>query len=121
VIKQNFHSSDALITANYNFGRLSKIIEAHAIVHRCVATVDFMEEELQPYPATVNDEGMYHHAREVAEAMLGEGNVRRVTPFMGAEDFAFYAQRFAGAFFMIGSATRPWRWRRCIPCTPLAL
>jgi len=82
--------------------RIKEIIEAHATVHRCVATVDFMEEEHQPYPATVNDEGMYHHAREVAEAMLGEGNVRRVTPFMGAEDFAFYAQRFAGAFFMIG-------------------
>ncbi|RLN33681.1 IAA-amino acid hydrolase ILR1-like 7 [Panicum miliaceum] len=82
--------------------RIKEIIEAHAAVHRCAATVDFMEDKLQPYPATVNDEGMYHHAREVAEAMLGEGNVRRGAPFMGAEDFAFYAQRFAGAFFMIG-------------------
>jgi len=82
--------------------RIKEIIEAHATVHRCVATVDFMEEEHKPYPATVNDEAMYHHAREVAETMLGEGNVRRGTPFMGAEDFAFYAQRFPGAFFMIG-------------------
>ncbi|PUZ68974.1 hypothetical protein GQ55_2G071400 [Panicum hallii var. hallii] len=82
--------------------RIKEIIEAHATVHRCAATVDFMEDKLQAYPATVNDEGMYHHAREVAETMLGEGNVRRGPPLMGAEDFAFYAQRFAGAFFMIG-------------------
>jgi IAA-amino acid hydrolase len=45
---------------------------------------------------------MYHHAKEVAEAMLGRGSVRRSPPFMGAEDFAFYAQKFAGAFLMIG-------------------
>ncbi|CAL5079497.1 unnamed protein product [Urochloa decumbens] len=82
--------------------RIKEIIEAHATVHRCTATVDFMEEKVQPYPATVNDEGMYHHAKEVAETMLGQDNVHRGAPFMGAEDFAFYAQKFAGAFFMIG-------------------
>ncbi|RCV10268.1 hypothetical protein SETIT_2G098800v2 [Setaria italica] len=82
--------------------RIKEIIEAHAIVHRCTASVDFMEEQLRPYPATVNDEGMYHHAKEVAETMLGQDNVRRGTPLMAAEDFSFYAQKFAGAFFMIG-------------------
>lgn len=61
-----------------------------------------MDEKLPPYPATVNDEGMYHHAREVAEALLGQDNVRRGPPIMGAEDFSFYAQKFPGAFFMIG-------------------
>lgn len=80
----------------------TKIIEAHAMVHRCTATVDFKEDKLKPYPATVNDEGMYNHAREVAETMLGQDNVNRVASIMGAEDFAFYAQKFAGAFFMIG-------------------
>ncbi|WVZ62571.1 hypothetical protein U9M48_012308 [Paspalum notatum var. saurae] len=87
---------------SYLMKRVKEIIEAHATVHRCTATVDFMEEELRPYPATVNDEGMYHHAREVAETMLGQDNVRRGAPMMGAEDFAFYAQKFTGAFFMIG-------------------
>nr|CAB3452525.1 unnamed protein product [Digitaria exilis] len=80
----------------------SAIVEAHARVHRCTATVDFMEDKLKPYPATVNDEGMYNNAREVAETMLGQDNVKRGVPIMGAEDFAFYAQRFAGAFFFIG-------------------
>ncbi|MCH1922963.1 M20/M25/M40 family metallo-hydrolase, partial [Shewanella sp. A3A] len=75
---------------------------AHATVHRCTATVDFMEEERIPYPATVNDEGMYRHARAVAVDVLGEDGVKVGTPFMGSEDFAFYAQRFPAAFFMIG-------------------
>ncbi|KAL6639631.1 hypothetical protein ACP70R_023361 [Stipagrostis hirtigluma subsp. patula] len=79
-----------------------KIIEVHVTVHRCTATVDFMEEKLRPYPATVNDEGMYHHAKEVAQNMLGKGNVGIAARTMGAEDFAFYAEKFAGAFFMIG-------------------
>lgn len=71
-------------------------------MNRCAAVVDFMEEERRPYPATINDEGMHDHARAVAEAMLGEGNVKVVGPMMAAEDFSYYAQRFPGAFFMIG-------------------
>ncbi|KAG8081070.1 hypothetical protein GUJ93_ZPchr0007g3098 [Zizania palustris] len=81
---------------------LAKIIEAQAGVNRCAATVDFMEEELRPYPATVNDDGMYAHAKGVAEAMLGESNVRVAAQTMGAEDFAFYGRRAASAFFFIG-------------------
>ncbi|KAM0863571.1 hypothetical protein ACQ4PT_044514 [Festuca glaucescens] len=82
--------------------RIKEIIESHAIMNRCIATVDFMEEERRPYPATVNDEGMYDHARAVAGAMLGENNVKVTGPIMAAEDFSYYAQRFPAAFFMIG-------------------
>ncbi|KAG8081067.1 hypothetical protein GUJ93_ZPchr0007g6213 [Zizania palustris] len=82
--------------------RIKQIIEAQAGVNRCAATVDFMEEELRPYPATVNDDGMYAHAKGVAEAMLGESNVRVAAQTMGAEDFAFYGRRAASAFFFIG-------------------
>uniref|UniRef100_A0ACD5WBC0 Uncharacterized protein n=1 Tax=Avena sativa TaxID=4498 RepID=A0ACD5WBC0_AVESA len=82
--------------------RIKEIIEAHGILSRCVVTVDFMEEERRPYPATINDQGMYDHARAVAGAMLGEGNVKVAAPMMAAEDFSYYAQRFPGAFFMIG-------------------
>uniref|UniRef100_A0A0D9WXA4 Peptidase M20 dimerisation domain-containing protein n=1 Tax=Leersia perrieri TaxID=77586 RepID=A0A0D9WXA4_9ORYZ len=82
--------------------RIKEIVEAHATVHRCTATCDFMEEERIPYPATVNDKGMYGHARAVAKDVLGEDSVKLGPPFMGAEDFAFYAQRFPAAFFMIG-------------------
>ncbi|KAF7013661.1 hypothetical protein CFC21_027729, partial [Triticum aestivum] len=87
---------------SYLMKRVKETVEAQATVHRCAATVDFMEEKLKHYPATVNDEGMYDHSKEVAEAMLGEANVKVAPRSMGGEDFAFYAQRAAGAFFFIG-------------------
>uniref|UniRef100_J3MJS5 Peptidase M20 dimerisation domain-containing protein n=2 Tax=Oryza brachyantha TaxID=4533 RepID=J3MJS5_ORYBR len=47
--------------------RIEEIVETQAEVHRCAAAVDFMEESMRPYPAVVNDEGMYAHARAAAE------------------------------------------------------
>jgi IAA-amino acid hydrolase len=61
-----------------------------------------MEGKYRPYRTTVNDDRMYHHAKKVAETLLGQDNVRIDAPLMAAEYFAFYAQRFAGAYFMIG-------------------
>ncbi|KAG2534007.1 hypothetical protein PVAP13_9NG536300 [Panicum virgatum] len=82
--------------------RIREVIEAQAAVGRCTAALDFMEEELRPYPATVNDEAMYAHAKAVAESMLGEANVKLRPPIMAAEDFGFYAERIPAAFFGIG-------------------
>uniref|UniRef100_A0A0D9W148 Peptidase M20 dimerisation domain-containing protein n=1 Tax=Leersia perrieri TaxID=77586 RepID=A0A0D9W148_9ORYZ len=82
--------------------RITEVIEGQAAVNRCTAAVDFMEEKLHPYPATVNDEGMYTHAKAVAESMLGEANVRLRPKSMAAEDFGFYAQKIPAAFFTIG-------------------
>lgn len=87
---------------SYLMKRITEIVEGQAAVHRCSASVDFMEETMRPYPAVVNAEGMYAHAKEVGGRLLGEGNVRVAPQLMGAEDFGFYAQRMAGAFFTIG-------------------
>lgn len=82
--------------------RIQEVIEGQALVGRCTAKVDFMEEELRPYPATVNDEGVYIHAKVVAESMLGETNMRLCPQVMAAEDFGFYAQKIPATFFSIG-------------------
>ncbi|RCV40060.1 hypothetical protein SETIT_9G020900v2 [Setaria italica] len=82
--------------------RIREVIEGQAAVSRCTAAVDFMEEKLRPYPATVNDEAMHAHAKAVAESMLGEANVKLRPPIMAAEDFSFYAQKIPAAFFTIG-------------------
>ncbi|XP_062214042.1 IAA-amino acid hydrolase ILR1-like 3 [Phragmites australis] len=87
---------------SYLMKRIREVIEGQAAVSRCTATVDFMEEKLRPYPATVNDEAMYAQAKEVAESMVGEANVRLCPQFMAAEDFGFYAQKIPAAFFSIG-------------------
>ncbi|XP_062198798.1 uncharacterized protein LOC133901443 [Phragmites australis] len=60
------------------------VIQRQAAVSRCATTIDFMEEKLPPYPATVNDEAMYAHAKAVAEGMLGEANVRLCPQLMTA-------------------------------------
>lgn len=77
-------------------------MENQAAVHQCSASVDFMEETMRPYPATVNYEAMYEHAKQVGEALLGESNVKFSPLIMGAEDFSFYAQKMKAAFFIIG-------------------
>ncbi|KAG8100190.1 hypothetical protein GUJ93_ZPchr0013g36111 [Zizania palustris] len=87
---------------SYLTKRITEIVEGQAEVHRCTGSVDFMEETMRPYPALVNDEGMYAHARAAAERVLGEGSVRVAPQLMGAEDFGFYARRMASAFFIIG-------------------
>ena len=55
-----------------------------------------------PYPATVNDEGLYEHAKTVSDSLLGGPNVHLVPMTMAAEDFSFYSQKMAAAFFVIG-------------------
>ncbi|PUZ68978.1 hypothetical protein GQ55_2G071700 [Panicum hallii var. hallii] len=82
--------------------RIKEIVEGRSAAHRCSASVDFMEDKMRPYPVVINEEGMYGHAKAVAESFLGEENITVSPVVMGAEDFGFYAQRMAGAFFFIG-------------------
>ncbi|KAL0410157.1 UNVERIFIED_CONTAM: IAA-amino acid hydrolase ILR1-like 7 [Sesamum latifolium] len=83
--------------------RIKEVIETQATVHHCTAVVDFMEDKLKPYPATLNHPTMYEHAKGVGENLLGEQNVQLHTMIMAAEDFSFYAQKIPAAFFMIGT------------------
>ncbi|CAN6719611.1 unnamed protein product [Malus baccata var. baccata] len=59
--------------------------------------------KMRPYPATVNAEAMYKHAKSVGETLLGQPNVKVLPMAMGAENFSFYAEKMAAAFFMIGT------------------
>ncbi|EER93137.1 hypothetical protein BDA96_01G022800 [Sorghum bicolor] len=87
---------------SYLMKRIREVVQGQAAVGRCTAVVDFMEEKMKPYPATVNDEAVYGHAKAVAESMIGEANVRLCPQFMAAEDFGFYSQRIPAAFFSVG-------------------
>ncbi|XP_021765530.1 IAA-amino acid hydrolase ILR1-like 3 [Chenopodium quinoa] len=86
--------------------RIKEVIVLQAAVHRCTATVDFMEEIARHYPPTVNDKMMYDHVKGIGTMLLGESNVL-ISPFlMGAEDFGFYSQKIPAAFFNIGIANK---------------
>lgn len=83
--------------------RIKEVIEMQAEVQRCTSSIDFMEEERRPYPATVNDEGMYKYVKGIGEILLGgPENVGMAPVVMAAEDFAFYSQQIPAAFFFIG-------------------
>lgn len=55
------------------------------------------------YPATINDPKLYEKLMKAAEKIVGDG-ARKITPFMGGEDFSYYSQKVPGCFFFIGSS-----------------
>jgi amidohydrolase len=55
------------------------------------------------YPATVNDPKLFEKLMTAAKFIVGDG-ARRIVPFMGGEDFAYYAKKVPGCFFFIGSS-----------------
>ncbi len=59
----------------------------------------------QGYPSLINDPQVNGWMRQVARDIVGEEQVQAGEPMMGAEDFAYMAQKAAGAMFMLGAAT----------------
>lgn len=82
---------------------IEQVIEAQAAVHRCTGVVDFMSGgSVRFYPPTINDEGLYGHAKRVGEILLGKSKVHEVSMTMAAEDFSFFSQKMPAAFFFVG-------------------
>ena len=79
--------------------RLQELCSAIALGFGATATVVFD----RIYPATINtlDEAVF--AGDVAESIVGAGNlVRNMEPSMGAEDFSFMLQAKPGAYLRLG-------------------
>jgi amidohydrolase len=79
--------------------RLQELCSAIALGFGASATVTFD----RIYPATINtaDEAIF--AGDVAESIVGPGNlVRNMEPSMGAEDFSFMLQAKPGAYLRLG-------------------
>lgn len=53
-------------------------------------------------PATVNHFGLTDWAREQLQPALGEENVQYFPPVMGAEDFAYFANKVPGFYYWLG-------------------
>ena len=78
---------------------MQQLVQGIAAAHGASAELRFD----RGYPPTVNDAKATDYLQEVATAMLGERQVKRLAaPTMGGEDFAFYLQRVPGAFFFLG-------------------
>lgn len=55
------------------------------------------------YPATINDPKLFEKLMSAAKRIVGDG-ARKIKPFMGGEDFAYYADKVPGCFFFVGSS-----------------
>jgi hippurate hydrolase len=79
--------------------RVREIAESTAQALGCTAETTWQ----MGYPPTVNDETCHARVLETARAALGPDHTTTLeAPSMAAEDFAFYQQTAAGAFFFLG-------------------
>ncbi len=61
------------------------------------------ELDYQRYtPATVNDTALTRRMVPSLARVVGAANARRIDPWMAGEDFAFFANRIPGFFYMLG-------------------
>ena len=65
------------------------------------ATVQF--EFHRNYPPTINHRAETEFVREAMRAVAGDARTHEFEPTMGAEDFSFFLQAKAGAYFVIGN------------------
>ncbi len=80
--------------------RMGEIARATAESWGCTVAYDY----LRRYPPLVNAPDQTAIAIKAAIATVGEAKVNpNVTPFTGAEDFAFMLQKKPGAYIMIGN------------------
>lgn len=82
--------------------RLKEVVELEAALRKCQAIIDFDEENNPPYPATINDDTVYHHVKGVGRLLLGPQNVHQGQTVMAGEDFAFYQEKIPGMMIGIG-------------------
>jgi amidohydrolase len=59
-------------------------------------------EIVQGYPVLINDRSLVERVRKAAARWLGPDCVHLESPRMGAEDFAFFLQRFPGVLIRMG-------------------
>ncbi|WP_157152955.1 M20 metallopeptidase family protein [Brachyspira murdochii] len=82
--------------------RIKKIIKG--IAYSFDADAEFIETVY--FASLVNWKEAADIVRENAVSLLGEKNVLESKPSMGAEDFSFFIQNKAGAFFNIGARNK---------------
>ena len=59
-------------------------------------------KNVEGYPAHINDSKMVDHLKATADEVLGVNAARIAQPRMGAEDFAYFCQRWPGAMIGLG-------------------
>ncbi|GKT22485.1 M20 aminoacylase family protein [Acidovorax sp. SUPP3334] len=79
--------------------RMRQVAEHTCAAHEATCEFEFVRN----YPPTVNSPAEADFARQVMAGIVGEANVVRQEPTMGAEDFAFMLQAKPGAYCFIAN------------------
>jgi hippurate hydrolase len=79
--------------------RMKHVAEHIAAAHDAVCEFSFHRN----YPPTVNSEKEAEFARQVMVSIVGEENVLKQEPTMGAEDFSYMLQAKPGAYCFIAN------------------
>ncbi len=78
--------------------RLKTLVEATGTAHRIQSQITVT----QGYPVLLNDLALVDYCLQLATELLGEGQAIIDPPRMGAEDFAYFAQRWPGVLIGLG-------------------
>lgn len=78
--------------------RFAQVVEHVAQSMGAQATIMYQ----RGYPVVNNDEGATEIVRSAVTRVAGEQALAPIDPALTAEDFAFYLERFPGAFFWLG-------------------
>ncbi|GKT14094.1 M20 family metallopeptidase [Acidovorax sp. SUPP2522] len=79
--------------------RMKQVAEHICAAHEATCEFEFVRN----YPPTINSSTEADFARQVMAGIVGEANVVRQEPTMGAEDFAFMLQAKPGAYCFIAN------------------
>lgn len=80
---------------------IERIATSIAAAHRCTATVERIDDD-PDYPATVNDAGSWALVQQAAADLVPSSHIVEVSPVLGGEDFAYYAEKVPGCFVGLG-------------------
>ncbi|GKS96456.1 M20 aminoacylase family protein [Acidovorax sp. SUPP2825] len=79
--------------------RMKQVAEHTCAAHEATCEFEFVRN----YPPTINSPAEADFARQVMAGIVGDANVVRQEPTMGAEDFAFMLQAKPGAYCFIAN------------------
>ncbi len=78
--------------------RFQQMVKGVEVSHAVAATL-----QITPgYPVLVNDPKLVRHTQDVAAEVLGSDHVHSLRPRMGAEDFAYFCNKWGGIMIGIG-------------------
>jgi len=78
--------------------RFQQIVKGVEVAHDVTATL-----QITPgYPVLVNDSKLVKHTHDVAAEVLGGDHVHSLRPRMGAEDFAYFCNKWGGIMVGLG-------------------